>query len=120
MCAGKRFLAGTSLCRAAKNVEGGNRCNGRLQTRCLQNRFQLACADDGVHLRNALLDFVAIALDQAASDNELTRAARKLVLRHLQNGVDRLLLGCVNEGAGVDDEDFSLFRMSGQPRAGAV
>ena len=39
---------------------------------------------------------------------------------HFENGVDRLLLGRVDEGAGVDDEDFGLFGMGGEPRAGAV
>ena len=47
-------------------------------------------------------------------------AARGLVAGHFQNGVDGLLLGGVDEGAGVDDEDFGLFGMSGQARAGAV
>ena len=79
------------------------------KTRGAQNLLQLAGADDGVDFRNVLLDFVAIAFDQAAGDDQLLRAAGSLVLRHLQDGVDRLLLGSVDERAGVDDDDVGVF-----------
>ena len=39
---------------------------------------------------------------------------------HLQYRVDRLLLGRVDEAAGVDDEDLGLFGMGGEASAGAV
>ena len=43
-----------------------------------------------------------------------------LVLRQLEDGVDRLLLGPVDEGAGVDDEDVGLGGVVGrQLMAGA-
>jgi len=51
------------------------------------------------------LNLVAIALDEAAGNDELLRAARGLVLRHFEDGIDGLLLGGINEGAGVDDQN---------------
>ena len=80
-----------------------------VETCGFENRFELAGADDGVDFRNVFLDFVAIALDEAAGDDELFGAAVGLVARHFEDGVDRLLLGGVDEGAGVDDEDFGVF-----------
>ena len=42
------------------------------------------------------------------------------VAGHLEDGVDRFLLGRVDEGAGVDDEDIGGFGVGGDARAGAV
>ncbi len=39
---------------------------------------------------------------------------------HFEDGVDGLLLGGVNEAAGVDDEDFGVFWTGGEARTGAV
>ena len=39
---------------------------------------------------------------------------------HLEDGVDGFLLGGVDEGAGVDDEDVGLVDVSGEARAGAI
>ena len=77
----------------------------------IEDRFELAGADDGVDFRDVFLNLVAIALDEAAGDDKLACAALGLVAGHLENGVDRFLLGCVDEGAGVDDEDLGLFGM---------
>ena len=49
----------------------------------------------------------------------LARAVR-FCADHLEDGVDGLLLGGVDEGAGVDDEDFGVFGVGGEARAGAV
>jgi len=111
---GLRFLTGSSLGHlAAENVERRHR-DGSLQTRRLQNCFQLAGADYGVHFRDALADFVAVALDEAAGDDEFFRPPRGLVAGHFQDGVDGLLFGRVDEAAGVDDEDFGFLRMGGE------
>ena len=85
-----------------------------------EDRFELAGADHGVDFRNVFADFVAIALDEAAGDDELAGAALGFVAGHFEDGVDRLLLGGVDEGAGVDDEDLGLFGTGGEARAGAV
>ncbi len=39
--------------------------------------------------------------------------------RHLEDGVDRLLLGAVDEGAGVDDDDVGVFSAAGKFGSGA-
>jgi len=36
------------------------------------------------------------------------------VLDHLEDGVDGLLLGGLDEAAGVDDEDFCVFGLGGE------
>ena len=56
----------------------------------------------------SLLQLVAIALGQAAGDDQPLAGAVLLVLRHLEDGVDRLLLGRVDERAGVDDEHVGV------------
>jgi len=42
------------------------------------------------------------------------------MLDHFEDGVDGLLLGGIDEGAGVDDEDFGVFEAVGEAGAGAV
>ena len=58
-----------------------------------------------------LADIAAIALHQAAGDDQLLGAADFLVLGHFEDGVDRLLLGGIDEAAGVDDEHVGLIGM---------
>ena len=85
-----------------------------------EDRFELAGADDGVDLGDVSADLVAVSLDEAAGDDEFADASAvgDLVLDHLEDGVDRLLLGGVDEGAGVDDEDVGVFGTGG--KLGAV
>ena len=71
-------------------------------------------ADERVDFRQICLDIAAVALHQAAGDDQLLRAAGLLVLGHLENGVDGFLLGGVDETAGVDDEDVGLVGMGSQ------
>ena len=85
-----------------------------------ENGVEFAGADDGVYLGDILLDFVAVTLDQAAGDDESPGGAGGFVADHLKDGVDGLLFGGVDEGAGVDDEDFSVFGGVGEARTGAV
>ena len=85
-----------------------------------ENRFELAGADHGIDFRDALDDFVAVAFDEASGDDQFLRRAGGFEARHLEDGVDGLLLGGVDEAAGVDDEDLGLFGACGQARAGAV
>src|SRR5262249_43564111 len=68
----------------------------------------LARTEDHVDLRNFLLQLVAIALRQATGDDEAPALTVLLVLRHLENRVDRFLLGRIDERAGIDDEDVGL------------
>jgi hypothetical protein len=70
-----------------------------------------AGAEDGVDLRDLLPQLVAVSLGEAAGDDEAPAGAGRLVLRHLQDRVDRLLLRLVDERAGVDDDDIGRGRI---------
>jgi hypothetical protein len=86
----------------------------------LENGFELAGADDGVDFRDVSPDLVAIALDEAPGDDEFFGAAGGFEASHFEDGVDGFLFRGVNEGAGVDDEDFGVFRAGCEACAGAV
>jgi len=82
----------------------------------VEDGFEFSGADDGVYFGDILLDFVAVALDEAAGDDEPLRFAAVLlfVLNHLEDGVDGLLLGGVDEAACVDDDDLGVFCAGGE------
>ena len=77
---------------------------------------EFAGADDCVYFGNVLLDLVAVALDEAAGYDDALgfSAVLLLVLDHLEDGVDGLLLGGVDEAAGVDDDDLGVFGAGGE------
>jgi len=105
---------------AGEDVKGRG-LRGGLGDACgCKDGFKLAGADDGVDFGNGLHDLVAIALDEAAGDDEFAGGAGGFVAGHFQDGVDGLLLGGVDEGAGVDDEDFGVFGAGGEAGSGAV
>ena len=56
----------------------------------------------------------ASALKHAAGDDQPAARTVLLVLGHFQNGVDRFLLGLVDEGAGIDDEHVGVAGVAGQ------
>lgn len=55
-----------------------------------------------------------MAFDEAAGDDEALGATGVFELGHFEDGVDGLLLGGVDEGAGVDDDDVGVFGVSGE------
>ena len=65
-------------------------------------------AHEAVHLRHLRGQRVGIALGQTARDEQLFQPAGLLVLRHLKDCVDGLLLGRLDEAAGVDEDDLRL------------
>ena len=81
-------------CGAGEDIEGrcGNGGFGHGEAGGLEDGFEFTGADDGIDFRNVLYDFVAVALDEAAGDDELAGGAGGFEARHLQDGVDRLLL----------------------------
>jgi hypothetical protein len=87
-----------------------------------EDGFELAGADDGVDFGDVAADLVAVALDEAAGDDEALGAAAvgDFVLHHLEDGVDGLLLGGVDEAAGVDDEDVGVLGARGELGAAAM
>ena len=77
----------------------------------IDDAVEFVGADEGVDFRHFVADIAAVALHQAAGDDQLFGAADFLVLGHLQDGVDRFFLGGVDETAGVDDQDVGLVGM---------
>ncbi len=76
--------------------------------------LELVGTHQRIHFRHLLADIAAVAFHQAAGDNQLSRAAGFLVLRHLQNGVDGFLLGGVDEAAGVHHQHVGVAGMGRQ------
>ncbi len=105
-------------CALREDVEGGVvvRVAAGGEARGGEDGFEFSGADYGVDFGDVLLNFVAVALDEAAGyDDALGFAAvLLLVLDHLEDGVDGLLLGGVDEAAGVDDDDLGVFGAGGE------
>ena len=80
----------------------------------------LAGAQHGVDLADLRLQFAAVALRQAAGDDEFLAAPGLLQLGELQDRVHRLLLGRVDERAGVDHEHVGRRRVGGDVVAGLL
>ena len=62
-----------------------------------ENALQFAGADHGIDFRNILLNLVAEAFHQAAGYDQFLGTPCRLVPRHLEDGIDRFLLGTVDE-----------------------
>ena len=62
-----------------------------------------------IHLRHLALEVCGVALREAAGDHELLAAAL-LMSRHLEDGIDGLFFGGVDEPTSVDDDDVRLIR----------
>ena len=82
--------------------------------------LQFAGADYCIDFGNVLLDLVAVALDEASGNDELLSLAAGLKTGHLEDGIDRLLFGRIDEGAGVDDQHVGGFGIADDARAGVV
>ncbi len=67
-------------------------------------------SDHCIHFRYLLQDVIPKALDEASSDNQLFHRSKLLVLCHLQNRLDGLLLRRLDEAARIDDQDVRLIR----------
>ncbi len=97
-------------------IEVRRGCGGRFVNALADgdNALDFVGADERVDFRHVLFDVAAIALHEAAGDDQALRLADLLVLGHFENGVDGFLLGGVDEAAGVDDEDVGLIGMRGE------
>src|SRR5262245_8830130 len=58
-----------------------------------------------VNFRNFPAKLLAVTFGEAAGDDETRALAVALLLRHLEDRVDRFLLGVVDERARIHDED---------------
>ena len=73
-----------------------------------------------IDLGHLARELVRVALREAPRDDEALAAAVGLVARHLEDGVDRLLLRLADEAAGVDDDDVGARRVVDVREAGAL
>src|SRR5665213_2166956 len=111
--AGKRFLTRPHL-RAAQNIKKPWRGSRRRCNPCgFENRLKFPGAYHRIDFRNALANFVAIALHQAACNDQFLGGALSLESSHLKNRVYGFLLRGVDKAAGVHDKDVGLFGTRG-------
>ena len=68
-------------------------------------------ADHGVHFGDLFLDLAAVALGQAAGDDDLQIGVLLLVRAGFQDVFDGLGLGALDEAAGVDQNDVGLTQL---------
>jgi len=80
---------------------------------------ELPGADEGVDLGQLPGEVGPVALGQAAGHDEPAQPPPAAQLRHLQDGVDRLLAGALDERAGVDHRDVGVLDPLGEGVAGA-
>ncbi len=79
------------------------RARARRAAEQLRDRLEVRRAEDVIDLGDVLDEIAGVALREAAGDHELGGAGL-LVLGHLEDGVDALFLGGIDERAGVDDD----------------
>ena len=77
-------------------------------------------AQDGVGLRQRLGQVLAVALGEAAHRDDRLRAAGLLEVGGRQQGVDGVLLGRLDEAAGVDHDGVGVVRVVDQLEAAGV
>src|SRR5262249_40920294 len=65
-----------------------------------------------------LQDVAAVALGEAARDDERPAGALLLQLRELEDRLDRFLARAIDEGAGVDDEALRILGPLGEREPG--
>ena len=79
--------------------------------------LELAGADERVDLGQLLGELGAVALGQAARDDQRPERPALLLVRQLEDGVDRLLARARDEGAGVHDRDVRVRQILGDRAA---
>ena len=70
--------------------------------------FEFVGAENSIDIGNVLLNIGAKPFDKAAGDHQTLGFARLLVFGHLEDGIDGLLFGRINEAAGVDYDDVGV------------
>ena len=107
---------------ALKDVAAGRAVAGTLAAERLFQRLGqllvLAHAKEQIHLGDFLAQRLFIALHQAARGHQQFAFAGFLVFRQRQDGINALLLGRVDETAGVHDQDVRLLLVCGNAVTG--
>ena len=89
--------------------------SGRLEFATLAMRhdlFQFVRPQHGVDFRNLIPQLVSVALDQTTGNHQPPRPPGLLVLRHLENRVDRFLLRRIDKAARIHDQRFGISRIA--------
>jgi hypothetical protein len=81
---------------------------------CIHDLRHFTGPQHRVNLRNLRHQLATVTLSHATGDDEPLALAGLLQLGHLEDGVNRFLLGLVDERAGIDDEDVGILRIAGQ------
>ncbi len=81
--------------------------------------IRLGQAEEQVDLRDLRHEFVLVALDQAPHGDHRPRPTLLLHANGLEDRLDRLLLGHLDEAARVDDDDVRPVRIVRDPSTGA-
>ena len=79
-----------------------------------QNIFQFPRSHDSIYFGNVFPNLVAEAFDQASGDDQFLRFACRLMPGHFEDGVDRLLLGALDERAGIHHNHVGIFGAAGE------
>src|SRR5881628_883379 len=120
---GVRYLRGEEA-RCRRVIEVARRRRGRpvVAVRRLTDEVhdarEVRGAEDTVHFGHLPKDLAAVALREAAGDDEASAAPPLLQSRQLQDRRDRLLPRAVDEGARVDDEALGVLGPVGEREPG--
>ena len=74
----------------------------------VQDPVKGCCAEHLVHLRDLIQDLLPVPLGQTAGYDQRLRLPAFPVLRHLQDVLDALFHGVMDEAAGIDDDHIGL------------
>jgi hypothetical protein len=78
------------------------------------NLIDFVGPDNRIHFRHVGQNVLSIPFHQTSGYDQLFSLTSPFMLRHLQDGVHRLLLGQIDKTAGVDDDNVRVFRLMGQ------
>lgn len=79
-----------------------------VSAKAVEERGKLECAKPAVNIGDFVSQIVFVAVGEAAGDEDFFHATGFLFVHILQDGVDGLFFGGLNEAAGVDDDDIGI------------
>ena len=77
----------------------------------------LGHADDGIDLGDLLGEFLRVTLAETAGDDHALGRIIFLETHQVEDGVDRFLLGTLDESAGIDHQNVRGLRLLGNHKA---
>ena len=92
-------------------LEGGVLFTAHNRTACLSDIVKASDTNDSIELGQLLHNLLAVSLNKTACGDNVLALAPLLKLSRVENVVYSLLLCALDESAGVDNYNFSLFRL---------